>query len=272
MRGVATARAAAGLVLAAAGCWLGASLSSAGSAAAATACGSITISQGQGLSLDVSSVLVPTGGCVRFANLTDVTVTVKVSGSSFATRLPARTPASASAAYTATHAATVTATDGLRTGRGTISVEAVPPTPKPSQTYVPPPVESVAPAVATHSATPSPNATPTPTSSATRSPSPTPTPSSSTSSAALPVLPSLPTSGATALPAASQPVVAPLVVGPGTRGVAATVIEPMGGSSRGLPAAVAIVVVIGLATAFGRAVLAAAPAVDRRGPRARVPL
>ena len=97
--------------------------------ASATACAGVTIAQGQGLTFDVSSVLVTTGGCVRFANLTSVTVTVSVSGSSFSTRIPAKTPASASAAYTATKSGTITATDGIRTGHGTITVEAPEPTP-----------------------------------------------------------------------------------------------------------------------------------------------
>ncbi|HVU62210.1 MAG TPA: hypothetical protein VG899_16155 [Mycobacteriales bacterium] len=252
-----------GLALALAGC--GAGLVAFASAASAQSCGSITVSQGRGLSLDVSSVLVPTGGCVRFANLTDVTVTVKVSDSSFSTRLPAKTPASASAAFVATHGATVTATDGVRTGRGTISVEAAPPTPKQTQTDIPSPVESLAPTPPTHS----PKPPPTPATSPSVTPTPSPTPTRSHSSAAIPVLPSLPSGGSSAPPVVSHPVVAPQLPGAGSQPVAATVVEPVGGAQRGLPAAVAIVVLIGLASAYGRAVLAAAPAVDRRGRHAR---
>lgn len=226
--------------------------------ATAASCGAITIAEGQGLTLDVSSVLVYTGGCVRFANLTSVTVTVKVSGSSFSARLPARTPASASPTYVATDGATVTASDGLRTGRGTISVEAPPPTPKASTTYVPPPVESLAPTPPTHS----PSAPPSPSSSPSATPSPT---HSNSAVASLPSLPSLPTGGEAAPPAANHPVVAPQVHPTGSGQLAAPVVESTGAASRGLPAAVAAVVVIGLATAFGRAVLAASPAVDRRG-------
>jgi hypothetical protein len=238
-------------------------------AASAASCGSITISQGQGLSLDVSSVLVTTGGCVRFANLTDVTVTVKVSGSSFSARLPGKTPASASPSYVADHAGTVTATDGLRSGRGTISVEAPSLSPKTSPTVIPPPVESIAPTPHTHTPTPP----PTPTASLPVTPSATATPTAARSpSDVIPVLPSLPSGGSSAPPVASHPVVAPQVHGGDSRPVSATVLEPVGGSSRGLPAAVAIVVVIGLATAFGRAVLAASPAVDHRGRHARLPL
>jgi hypothetical protein len=87
----------------------------------------------------------------------------------------------------------------------------------------------------------------------------------------IPVLPSLPGGGASAPPEASHPVVAPQLAGSGTR-QAATVLEPSGGSRRGLPAAVAAVLVIGLGTAFGRAALAAAPAVDRRRRQVRAPL
>jgi hypothetical protein len=257
-------------VLAVAGSWLG--LVGAVPASYAASCGSITIAQGQGLSLDVSSVLVTTGGCVRFANLTDVTVTVKVSGSSFSDRIPGKTPASASASYVATHSATVTATDGLRSGRGTISVEAPPPTPNATQTFIPPPVESIAPTAPTHSPKPPPSPTVSASVTPTHTSTAAPSPSSSPSSATLPVLPSLPSGGSSAPPAASHPVVAPQLHGGGARQVSATVVEPVGGASRGLPAAVAIVVVIGLATAFGRAVLAASPAVDHRGRHARLPL
>ncbi|HEX3705612.1 MAG TPA: hypothetical protein VHV76_03190 [Mycobacteriales bacterium] len=227
--------------------------------AAATSCGAITISKGQGLSFDVSSVLVTTGGCVGFANLTDVTITVKVAGSSFSERLPAKTPASASRSYVATKSAAVTATDGIRTGHGSITVEKPVSTP----TYIAPapPVESSAPAQAV-SATPS--ATPS------KSTTPTPTPKTHSSHDAevgsLPALPSLPPGGSDVPPVASHPVVAPRVKGSAVA-QSATVLEPVSGPRRGLPAAVALVVLLGLVAAYGRTVLMAAPAVDGRSAR-----
>jgi hypothetical protein len=85
------------------------------------------------------------------------------------------------------------------------------------------------------------------------------------------VLPSLPPGDSSAPPAASHPLVAPRVRGSGPQ-ISATVLEPVGGPRRGLPAIVAAVAVVGLATAFGRTVLAAAPAVDRRGRRVHLGL
>jgi hypothetical protein len=233
-------------------------------AVGAASCTGVTIAQGQGLTLDVSSVLVTTGGCVRFANLTDVAVTVRVSGSSFSERIPAKTPASASGSFTVTKSATVTASDGLRTGHGTITTEAPPPPPpSATTTFIPPPVDSIAPTTPTHT----PKAPPTPS----ESPSSSPTASHTDAAAALPTLPSLPPEESSAPPAASHPVVAPRVRGSDPQ-LSATVLEPVSGPSRGLPAVVAAVVVIGLAIAFGRTVLAAAPPVDRRGRHARYPI
>jgi hypothetical protein len=233
--------------------------------ATAAACSAVTIGQGRGLTFDVSSVYVAYDSCVAFANLTDVTVTVKVSGTSFSERLPAKTPASASGSVTVTKGATVTASDGVRTGRGSISVE---PKPSPTPTHVPPPVKSVAPATPAptkSSATPSSSPSSTPTKSATPA-SQTHTHQASTV-AGLPTLPSFPPGGADAPPAASHPVVAPRVKGGSASAVSATVVEPASGPRRGLPAAVAAVVVLGLLTAYGRAVLAAAPVVDSRSAR-----
>lgn len=234
----------------------------AATSAAATSCGAITIAQGQGLSFDVSSVILISGGCVGFANLTDVTVTVRVSGSSFSERLSARTPASASRSFAATKSGEVTATDGIRTGHGSITVEKPVSTP----THVASPVRSSAPPP-TVSASSTPSETPSATSSESARATPKKHASHQSEVGSLPALPSLPPGGgADQPPTASHPVVAPRAKG-STTVQSATVLEPVGGPRRGLPAVVALVVLLGLAAAYGRAVLVAVPAVDGRSSR-----
>ncbi len=233
------------------------------STASAQSCSAITISQGQGIDFDVSSVIVTSGACVRFANLTDVTVTVTVSGSSYSERLPARTPASASSSYIAHKSATVTATDGVRTGHGRIEVESASsqPTVAPTtSTYVPPPSGSA----------PSPAPVSTVGAYSVATAQPVQPVQTSGAVAVLPALPSLPHGDSSAPPAASHPVVAPRVKSSDPR-YTSTVLEPAGRSGRGLPAAVAVVMLLGLASAYGRTVLIAAPAVDAaaRGRRGR---
>ncbi|HVV77616.1 MAG TPA: hypothetical protein VHC43_16470 [Mycobacteriales bacterium] len=244
---------------------------------AAGSCSAITISQGRNLTFYVSSVTVNPGGCVRFANLTDVTVDVTVSGSSFSERLPARTPASASASYTARKSATVTATDGVRSGRGQITVErksgtTVAPAPSPTRSAVVPP-----PTVGSTTAPPR------PASSKTGDPASggggggvsggvsteAPAAVNTQYALALPGLPAPPPpASSSAAPATvSHPVVAPRVKA-STHStdprLTSTVLEPVGGSHRGLPATVAAVLLLGLAAAYGRTVLVAGEAVDRR--------
>lgn len=234
--------------------------------ALAASCTGVTISKGQALSLDVSSVLVTKGGCVRFANLTDVTVTVTVSGSSFSDRLPARTPASASASFTATRSASITATDGVRTGHGTITVEKAPPTksavePAPIRTtYSPPaPVGSTAPATSTKP--------PSITSDVPTAPAVSVQQTHSAAAVVVPSLPTLPPGPSHAATQPSRPVVAPRATPRPVVVEAATVLEPASSTGHGLPAAVAAVLLVGVAVAYGRVVLAAAPAVDNRAPR-----
>lgn len=235
--------------------------------AAAASCGAITISQGRGINFDVSSVTVAPGGCVRFANLTDVTVTVTVSGSSFSEKLPPKTPAYASRSYTAYKSATVTATDGVRNGHGTITVESASasPTSAPASTAYVPPASGVGsgsgPGSGAGALRPPANVASTlgPYSVA----APPPPVSTQGAVSVVPVLPSLPHSRASAPATASHPVVAPRVRTTDPR-FTSTVLEPVGSSGRGLPAVVAVVVLLGLATAYARAVLVAAPAVDAR--------
>ena len=246
--------------------------------AAAASCNAVTISAGRNLTLNVSNVFVTEGGCVRFANLTDVTVSIRVSGSSFSERLPARTPATASRSFTATKSAGVTATDGVRTGHGTITVSsaaspAATPTPTSTRSTVVAPLKSTK---------PTPSSKP-PKSSASHG-SDLPSAVSTDAAAAvntqhtfaLPALPSAPPvqsgsgseSGPSPPPTVSHPVVAPRVKSSDPR-LTSTVLEPAGGPRRGLPATVATVLLVGLAAAYGRTVLVAGSAVDRPpAPRA----
>jgi hypothetical protein len=240
--------------------------------AAAASCTSVTISAGPRLTLSVSNAFVTTGGCVRFANLTDVTVTVRVSGSSFSARLPARTPASASPHFTATKTATVTATDGVRTGRGTITVSKASPTPTPTISEIRPttapaakPTKSAKPSKTPKSDTELPDSGP-----ATNAPAAVNT-QHPLAAPAIPSLPPPPAGGngapATHAPEVSHPVVAPKVKTGSDPRLTSTVVEPVSGSGRGLPATVAVVFLLGLAAAYGRTVLAAESAVDRRAAR-----
>lgn len=246
---------AAGLLLVAACGALGAVVAP---AAAAASCSAVEISQGQGLRFDVSSVIVAAGGCVRFANLTDVTVTVTVSGSSFSERLPARTPASASASYVAHKSATATATDGVRSGHGSITVEPAggTRTATPASTsYVPPPAGSRSGSVeppASVASTIGPYSVAAP-------PPPVQTQGAAT---LLPVLPGLPQGQSSAPPAASHPVVAPQASSSAAPQLAAAVAQTAVGTGRGLPAVVAVVLLLGLGAAYARTVLVAVPAVD----------
>jgi hypothetical protein len=237
-----------------------------------TSCSAIDISAGQNLTFDVSSVIVTKGGCVRFANLTDVTVTVKVSGSSFSQRLPARTPASASRSFTANKSAGVTATDGVRSGHGSITVEsagsttAATPAPTPSTVVAPPPKSTVP--------TPTPKASKTKAVGSGDVPNSVPTDAAASVNTqhtfAQPALPPLPPqqsiggeSGSAGPPTASHPVVAPLIKSSDPI-YTSTTVEPAHGPRRGLPAAVALVLLFGLAAAYARTVLVAGAAVERR--------
>ncbi|HVT63882.1 MAG TPA: hypothetical protein VHD81_01870 [Mycobacteriales bacterium] len=246
----------------------------AASEASASSCSAITISAGQSFSFDVSSVTVTEGGCVRFANLTDVTVTVTVSGSGFSERLPARTPASASRSYTANKSAGVTATDGVRSGHGSITVESAGST----TAATPTPTQTPSTVVAPPGKTPTP--TPTPSSSKTTNSTDEPLPDNvATEGAAsvntqhqfaLPAIPSLPpqqssgdsTGGGP--PTASHPVVAPQQVKSSDPAYTSTTVDPIHGPRRGLPATVAAVLLFGLATAYARTALVAGTAVERR--------
>lgn len=249
--------------------------------AAAQSCAAVTVSQGQGFSFDVSSVLVPEGGCVRFANLTDVTVTITVSGSSFSEKEPARTPASASATFVARKSAVTTASDGVRTGHGDITVEKAESQPT-APPYSPPPTTASGSGPGTGSGPSAPagsgsgggsvagssGALEPPASVASIGPNYVPTaPPDPSGALGVVSVPSLPLRGAASgPPTVSHPVVAPQLKSDDPR-LTSTVLDPVGGPRRGLPATVAAVLLLGLAAAYGRAVLAAAPVVDSRATR-----
>jgi hypothetical protein len=88
----------------------------------------------------------------------------------------------------------------------------------------------------------------------------------------LPPLPPLPTGGGTAQAQGTNPLIAPgltttaPLISPPLSGshttAAATVIEPATGSKRGLPVLIAVVLVLGLAAAYGRVAVGYVPAVD----------
>ncbi|MGN6475166.1 MAG: hypothetical protein ACTHK4_16155 [Mycobacteriales bacterium] len=228
--------------------------------AAAASCSAVTISQGQGINFDVSSVVVTSGACVRFANLTDVTVTVTVSGSSFSEKLPPRTPASASSSYIAHKSATTTATDGVRTGHGSITVEradATPTTPPTSSAAVPTATGSGGGAV-------EPPASVVSTIGPYSLAGPAPPVQTQGAAAVLPVLPAFSPGQSSAPQTASHPVVAPRVKPSNDPQLTSTVVEPVSGTGRGLPAVVAVVLLLGLAAGYARTVLTASPAVDGR--------
>ncbi|HVT19949.1 MAG TPA: hypothetical protein VHE57_00995 [Mycobacteriales bacterium] len=247
--------------------------------ATAASCSAITISAARNLTLDVSSVTVVKGGCVRFANLTDVSVTVSVVGSSFSERLPARTPSSASRSFTANKSASVRATDGVRRGRGSIIVESAGATAGPAATPTPTRSVVVVPPVKPGKPTPAASASKHKALHDAEVPSGTSTDAAAAvntqhtfAAPAVPVLPAQPAGGAaSAPPHVDHPMVAPRVEQPGNDPrLTSTAVEPVSGSGRGLPATVAAVLVVGLAAAYARTVLVAGEAVERR--RARPPV
>jgi len=236
--------------------------------AAAASCAVMTISATPNslVRLTVSSVSVAKGGCVEFVNNTSNAAQVTVAATSYSQTVPAKGSTSGSSNYVVTKTVTVAVSSGLRSGSGTITATA--PSPTPSH----------------------PTSTPGPTTSHPASPTATPqvTPSRSGSrhhrhhrqhpvKISLPPLPPLPTGGLTAQPRGSNPVIAPGLTSataapsqPSTGGpttAVATAIEPATDNKRGLPALIAAVLVIGLAAAYGRALLNYAPAVDNGSAR-----
>jgi hypothetical protein len=230
--------------------------------------------------LSLSVITVDKGSCIEFANTATLPTTVRIAATGYSTTIRAKATTSGSSNYVVTKSVTVKASSGLRTGTG--SITSIPPSPPPS---------SPAPTI---SSTPSATPDVTPTHHHHRSHHPARHSHRGQGhhgqgrrghghhvKVSLPPLPPLPGSGATAGASGANPLVAPGLTsgGPGATGSAATsattpvatVVAPGTRSTRGLPMLVGVLVVAGLAAAYGRAVLAYRPAVDnlrRPGHRA----
>lgn len=231
--------------------------------ARAATCAVVTISPKSGtvLQLDVSAVTVTNGACVRFHNKTNATAIIDVRGTSYRQSVPAGGITTGSENYTATTTATVDAVSALRSGNSTITVRESSPSPSTSPSA---------------SATKSPHLTPSPTTSphVTKSASHSPKPRKHQGKLSLPPLPPLPSGGISGKVVPSNPLVAPGEVAPSGQSVSgtqpvpvATVIEPAVDSKRGLPIAIAAVVLLGLICGYGRAVLSTSGGSDRHRHR-----
>jgi hypothetical protein len=211
------------------------------------------------------------GGCVAFANATNAKVSLAVAGKpKYSTVLAKGDTTSSSASY---------APDAL--GKDVVAAASkavliIPVTGSASITVTPAPKVSP---TASGSPTPSGKRTGTPSVSPDVAPSPkhpkktaTPKPTG----IKLPPLPPLPSTGATGVPIGTNPLVAPgptsasaspVTVTGSQSPVAAMIagpLEPPDNDSRGLPEAVGVIVVLGLAAGWGRVLLAQPRPVDDR--------
>jgi hypothetical protein len=218
-------------------------------------------------------VKVKLGECVSFTNATDSKVTLNVTGGrrSYQVTLVKGASASGSAGYVPdsvgkdTIAATAPVLLGIGkvSGSGTITVAAAPsasPTNTATATAKPTGHHPTKPTAKPHGSS-------TPKHSQHHSPTPHAT------GIKLPPLPPLPTTGVTGpVPKGSNPVVAPgptsaPPVSDSSTPVAAIIagpLDPVENNGRGLPEAVGVLVVLGLATGWGRVLLAHPGAVDDR--------
>jgi hypothetical protein len=239
-------------------------------AAACTATVKISDPNGSQLTLSPSSVSVVLGGCVTYSNSTTGTVTLTVTETGTTTKTAKVTEGStATVKPAAAGKASVTANGGLLNlvkGSGSITVK---PQAKsgPSSSASPQPSGK-------HSSTPTtkPDVAPHPKHNHKKSKAGKGkhTPRPHATGIKLPPLPPLPTAGIAALPKASNPVVAPgpvsaPAVTDTSTPVAAIVsgpIEPGSSNGRGLPEAIAVLVVLGLVSGWGRVLLASPAPVD----------
>ncbi|HWB65847.1 MAG TPA: hypothetical protein VG708_03340 [Mycobacteriales bacterium] len=228
--------------------------------AVAASCAGIAVAPG--LSFAVSSTTVPEGGCVRFTNVTGVRLTITVADTSYRAVIGANASTGSAAAPNfvarAVGAFRVTATDGLRTGHGTITVTKPKPTPSPTRSPSPRPSThpSASPSASAHSRHRTHHrATPHRRGHGHRRHGGLPPPISVS-------LPPLPTGSTTAAPGANPKVAPGLPAAGGAVDPHAAVqsgpIEPVSGDGAGLPAAVAALLVLGVGAGVGRAVLARA--------------
>jgi plastocyanin len=229
-----------------------------------------------------AAVSVHVGDCVSFHNSTKQTVTVSASGSdsygSFDLTPGATTPPSAQLAAKAAGVDDVSASASGVAVPGAGLVTILPALPVPTPSLTPSPKHNPTP---THtpkggSATPTSGRSSTSTASASATPTSTSKHSktrahSGITGISLPPLPPLPENRVTAVPLGTNPLVAPglstanptpTTTASEAAMVVAGPIEPLSGDGRGLPEAVAILLVLGLITGWGRVLLASHEAVD----------
>jgi plastocyanin len=266
----------------------GLTIAAATPAAAAGCAATVTISgpsHGH-LVLSPNSVKVQTGQCVAFVNSTSSKVTLSVSRSG-KTLYSAGISKGGAADFTASSAGTdaVSASSQVLllkfTGGGSVTATA-PPSPHPTKSNSPTspnpkhtPSSPTHPKVASNPKHPKHQSNKHGGNQKKKSKQQTPTPHAT--GIKLPPLPPLPKVGVTALPKGSKPVVAPGQVStttaaqPGTTTstspVAAVLsgpIEPLDSNRRGLPVAIGVLVVLGIATGWGRVLLATSGPGDNR--------
>jgi plastocyanin len=235
------------------------------------------------LSVSPGVVTVHVGDCVSFNNETKATVTVSATGSdSYRLDLTpgAETPPSAQLAATTAGAdvLSVSSNKAPLPAGGAITIlpalpvptPALPPSPKhnPTPTHTPKGGSTTPTSGHSSSSTASTSATASPTASSKHSKKPA---HPGITGISLPPLPPLPLNRVTAVPLGTNPLVAPGLSAanptPTTTAseaamVVAGPIEPLSGDGRGLPEAVAILLVLGLITGWGRVLLASHEAVD----------
>jgi plastocyanin len=274
----------------------GAGLTIAADGAVASGCAAtITISgpsHGH-LSLSPSAVKVQTGDCVTFANSADNKVSVTISQSGKTVFGPTTIAKGGTASFTPSSAGKDSVTASMKiignlitqTGSGTVTATAPPrphpsksssskPTPKQTKSGKPPRVASSPKHNGNHKQSNKANGK--------KGKNGAKTPQPHATGIKLPPLPPLPSVGISALPKGEKPVVAPgvtpppVVAGQPTSQSASPVaavlsgpIEPLDSDRRGLPVAIGVLVVLGIATGWGRVLLATSGAGDNRTKASR---
>jgi plastocyanin len=261
----------------------GLTIAAASSAAAASCTAKVTISgpsHGH-LVLSPSSVKVQVGNCVEYVNSATSKVTLTISQGSRTVFGPRDIAKGSATSFTPSSAGrdTVSASSQVLllkfTGGGSVTATA-PSSPHPTKSGSPKPTPKTSKSPSKH-----PNVAPNPKhphkqANKNGKSQKKQTPQPHATGIKLPPLPPLPSVGVTALPKGSKPLVAPgetvppAVAQPGTNStspVAAVLsgpIEPLDSNRRGLPVAVGVLVVLGIATGWGRVLLAASGPGDKR--------
>lgn len=262
----------------------GLAIAAADGAAAATCAAKVTISgpsHGH-LVLSPSSVKVQVGSCVEYVNSTNTKLTLTISQGNKTVYGPTGIAGGGAADFTPSSAGkdSVSASSQVLlikfTGGGSVTATAsASPHPTKSSSPKPTPKQSKPPSKHPRVA-PKPNKSTNSHGSKNGKNQKKQTPAPHATGIRLPPLPPLPSVGVTALPKGSKPLVAPGESTPpagapttgSTSPVAAVLsgpIEPLDSNRRGLPVAVGVLVVLGIATGWGRVLLAASGPGDNRG-------